>query len=206
MMDAAGTRERIVTAARRLFAEKGFDGATTAAIARAAGVAEGSIYRHFASKEDLFLTCVAPALAPGFLEQWQARLLAAPDLRTMARAAVEVRIQFIQDNMESFNILFGEMPYHPELAQMYLERHLVDLIRQMAPTFQRVLDAGLIRRTPSFLILGVGLTVMIWSILRLQDRVPSLPLPIPMGSGNLVDDLTDFVLHGLAGQPPGGEG
>ncbi|HHT01453.1 MAG TPA: helix-turn-helix transcriptional regulator [Firmicutes bacterium] len=44
------TRERIVAAARQLFAQGGFDGTTTAAIAQAAGVAEGTIFRHFRTK------------------------------------------------------------------------------------------------------------------------------------------------------------
>jgi AcrR family transcriptional regulator len=45
------TRERLARAAIRLFAKQGFAATTTRDIASAARVAEGSIYRHFASKE-----------------------------------------------------------------------------------------------------------------------------------------------------------
>ncbi len=51
--DGRPTRERISSAALQLFAEKGFDGTSVRDIARAAGIAEGALYRHFPSKEAL---------------------------------------------------------------------------------------------------------------------------------------------------------
>jgi len=48
------TRERLVQAAMELFTTAGFLETTTAAIAGRAEVAEGTIYRHFRSKDELF--------------------------------------------------------------------------------------------------------------------------------------------------------
>ncbi len=47
------TRESLMQAAAELMREVGFDSMTTAAVARRAGVSEGTIYRHFPSKEAL---------------------------------------------------------------------------------------------------------------------------------------------------------
>jgi AcrR family transcriptional regulator len=56
---ARGTRERIDAIALGLFAEKGVDQTTTRDIAQGAGVAEGTLYRHYPSKDamvrDLFV-------------------------------------------------------------------------------------------------------------------------------------------------------
>jgi AcrR family transcriptional regulator len=49
------TRQRLVEAGRRLFAEEGYDRTTTAEIAKAARVSERTFFRHFASKSDLFM-------------------------------------------------------------------------------------------------------------------------------------------------------
>ena len=51
---AAAVRERIVGAALDLLAEGGYASASMVAVARRAGVATGSVYRHFPSKGDLF--------------------------------------------------------------------------------------------------------------------------------------------------------
>jgi AcrR family transcriptional regulator len=51
--DPRGTRDRLVRAALELFTTQGYHASTTPEIAAKAGVAEGTIYRHFASKEQL---------------------------------------------------------------------------------------------------------------------------------------------------------
>src|SRR5713101_4941464 len=48
-------RERIVKAALSLFQTRGFDATTTKAIARRAGIAEGTVFNYFKSKEDIAL-------------------------------------------------------------------------------------------------------------------------------------------------------
>lgn len=49
------THTTLLAAARRLFAEHGFEGVTTPMIAAAAGVAQGSLFHHFPTKRALFL-------------------------------------------------------------------------------------------------------------------------------------------------------
>jgi AcrR family transcriptional regulator len=51
---SAARREQIIQVSMDLFASLGFKGATTRAIAEAAGVSEAIIFRHFATKEDLY--------------------------------------------------------------------------------------------------------------------------------------------------------
>jgi len=60
------TRREIVEAAQRVMREKGLARSTTKEIARAAGYSEGTLYKHFESKEDLFLSVLAERL-PSFL-------------------------------------------------------------------------------------------------------------------------------------------
>lgn len=68
----------IARAARRIFSARGYDGAAIADIARAAGVAEGTIYNHFASKRDL-LQHVMRAFHAELTEAAERGLRAIPD-------------------------------------------------------------------------------------------------------------------------------
>jgi AcrR family transcriptional regulator len=52
---AAETRERLLRAAADMFAERGYDGTRVADIAAAAGLSNGALYAHFASKAELLL-------------------------------------------------------------------------------------------------------------------------------------------------------
>jgi len=62
-LPAEERREAIVRAALRVFTATSYAGATTAEIAREAGVTEPVLYRHFASKRDLWLACLDVAWA-----------------------------------------------------------------------------------------------------------------------------------------------
>ena len=60
--DAERNRERILAAAREVFAERGLD-APLEAIARRAGVGQATLYRRFATRQDLLGTAFGPKLA-----------------------------------------------------------------------------------------------------------------------------------------------
>ena len=63
------TRQRLIRAALELFTTRGYYDTTTAQIAKKAGIAEGTIYRHFASKQQLLNELYRAA------QRWAARVV-----------------------------------------------------------------------------------------------------------------------------------
>jgi AcrR family transcriptional regulator len=57
----AATRQRIIEAAQQLFADKGFEASTTRDIADAAGIASGTLFNYFATKEAILASLAAEA-------------------------------------------------------------------------------------------------------------------------------------------------
>jgi AcrR family transcriptional regulator len=80
------TRELIAETARRLFVERGFDGVTVAEIARAAEVAEKTVFNYFPTKEDLVYWR---------LEAFEAQLLAAIRERPAGTSALDAFGRFL---------------------------------------------------------------------------------------------------------------
>ena len=76
---AEDTRERIVTAARELFADRGVEGATVAAIARQAGVAEPTVYAVFGSKREIMAALLARTEQEAGAGAWAGQIAAEPD-------------------------------------------------------------------------------------------------------------------------------
>jgi AcrR family transcriptional regulator len=59
----AQTRERLLQAAARVYARRGFSGATLDEVAAEAGFTKGAVYSHFGSKENLLLALMEEHLA-----------------------------------------------------------------------------------------------------------------------------------------------
>lgn len=77
-LPAAKRREQLLDTAAKLFAVHGYAGATTSEIAKAAGVTEPIIYRHFPSKRDMFIALIERT-GEQTIKLWEHELRTAPD-------------------------------------------------------------------------------------------------------------------------------
>ena len=102
----AQTRERLLDAGRRLFAERGIHGTTTHDIAAAAGVAAGTFYLHFADKADLFRLIAQETigLLRGRLDE---ATRPARGLREAVPAFSDALVSFAEDHRDLVRILFS---------------------------------------------------------------------------------------------------
>ncbi|EST30351.1 TetR family transcriptional regulator [Streptomyces roseochromogenus] len=62
--ESAGTRDRILTAARGEFSERGYEKTSVRGIAKAAGVDSALVHHYFGTKEQVFEAAIAVAFAP----------------------------------------------------------------------------------------------------------------------------------------------
>lgn len=123
------TRDRIVDAARRVILTKGLVRATTKEIAAAASVSEGTLYNHFANKEEMFLSALAQ-LPSGFITTVIAlpQRAGSDSVRAVLTDLVQVAIDFYADAIPMGASIFAD----PEL----LSRHR-DLLRARGAGPQR---------------------------------------------------------------------
>jgi AcrR family transcriptional regulator len=122
------TRAELVEAAARVFARRGFHGASIDQIAREAGYSSGAIYWHFEGKDDLFLA-VYEAYAATRVREWdEVRESAASELPQRARAYADQWMARLRSEPE-FLVLSLEFLVHawrnPPLREAFAERAAV---------------------------------------------------------------------------------
>ncbi|MFC5471089.1 TetR/AcrR family transcriptional regulator [Cohnella suwonensis] len=113
-------QQRIVETAIALFAERGYAHTSTSEIAKHSGVAEGTIFRHYGTKENLLLSVIVPflkesmpSLAEEISEQVDPRGFGS--FGEFVRALIRNRFEFLMANREIFRVVAKEMLYRDEL-------------------------------------------------------------------------------------------
>jgi AcrR family transcriptional regulator len=113
------TRERLLQAGRSVVEEHGYGGASVAAIAARAGVANGTLYRHFSSKEELFVE-VFRLVCGGELHAMQQAAQGQEDPAEQVLAALTVFAQRALQNRTLAWALLAE-PVDPQVDAVRLE-------------------------------------------------------------------------------------
>jgi AcrR family transcriptional regulator len=174
-MPAAERRRHLVETAIRLFTEGSYHGTTTAEIARAAGVSEPILYRHFASKRDLYLAAlehVWERTRPA----WERKLEEAPDacaaVEAIGKGHISVRTPRVQ-LAELWVQALSEASEDPELRR-HLRRHMREVHEFVASLIRRGQEQGVVslERDPSaeaWIMLAGGILGMVGRRVGLVD-------------------------------------
>ncbi len=104
-------RERIINAALVLFAERGFSNSTSSALAKQAGVAEGTLFRHFRSKDAVLLELIIRVKAQ--LIRDLTRYLAGQTPKNgLERVIISIQgfYTFASQNTPEFRVIFRDAP------------------------------------------------------------------------------------------------
>jgi AcrR family transcriptional regulator len=136
-------RSELLTAARAVFAKKGFHDASIEEIAEMAEVAKGTVYLYYKSKNDLYLEALRFGL-DSLNKELTARAGLPGSCLEILRILTETKLVFFEENRDFFRIYYselGKLPGHP--AAIPLVR---DLYTKQAMVFQGVLRTGIRRR------------------------------------------------------------
>ena len=115
-------RDRILDAAARVFAEKGYHSSTIADVVRESGLSVGAIYTYFSGKDELIrLTC--EDIASRGLDELAARL--APATTTAERLAIAIRLYV--ETIDEYDGAPGQI----SLVQAWAEADREPVVREM---------------------------------------------------------------------------
>lgn len=114
-------QKKVMEAAVKLFAEKGYSNTSTSEIAKKAGVSEGTIFKHYGTKENLLLSIIVPFLKEFFPEMADElidkHLKDNGSFEEFLRALLKDRSSFLSENREIFQVFIKELFYKEELRK-----------------------------------------------------------------------------------------
>lgn len=171
------TQKRIIEAAIKVFSEKGFEGATTSEIAQEAGVAEGTIFRHFGTKKGILQGILLRAV-DNFRKPEIVVSLAGMIGKKGGEKDPQFRMHLIKDQLNSIRrylpmlkLLFYEAQFHPEVRETMFKkiaRPVIDLLSE--PIKQRQLSGDF--RNLNTDLMALSLLASLWGYLVWKETAP----------------------------------
>ena len=183
--------EEILEAAREVFLEHGIQ-ATTAEIARRAGISEGTIYRRFSTKHELFVAAMDIPFPPPWVETLQA-IDEEDDLReSLEQVALEI-IGFFEDMIPKMNMVICNLDEGHPFTETENAPPLRGL-KLVAAFFQRERDRGRIRGCDPEIVARMFLgSLFHFAFSEVTGINEMLPMPRETYARGLVASLLDGI-------------
>ncbi|MDN5874406.1 MAG: TetR/AcrR family transcriptional regulator [Sinobacteraceae bacterium] len=139
--------ECIIDAARSVFLQAGYGGATVDAIAAAAGVSKATIYTRFSSKQELFAAVIRQECKACSKRMALAEEMPGPDLAATLQHMAEALLDIIllPQNLAITRVVIAEMPRFPELGQVFYESGPAVTLDNLVGFLQRHMNNGALR-------------------------------------------------------------
>jgi AcrR family transcriptional regulator len=181
-------RERIIEAGLKLFANASYQAVTMDRVAEAAGVAKGTLYLYFQSKEDLYLGILTDGME-SMARNYQASVDPQADVKVRLRRVIILSAEFYDQRRDLLRLMMTEEPRMPEARNRLREEWRDRWVRFFNSLIEEGVQSGAFRavdaRLATFAILGSIRSVMLFhGAQRPVDQIG--------------DELGEMVIRGLS--------
>lgn len=187
------SRDRILKAAQRLFARQGYDGTTTRDLAVAAGVAEGTLFRHFTNKKAILIEIATQ----GWVEILTDLLTELSEMGSYKAVAqvMQRRMWNFHKNADMMRVCFMEAQFHPDLRDR-IQAEVINKMTDVAEAFfQTAMDRGIYRKTNPKIVAQVFLGM--FAIAGFSHNTLMEPDASPKAMQEMAEGLADIFLNGV---------
>lgn len=197
--DLTEKQKQILLAAIETFSEKGYAATSTNEIAKKAGVAEGTIFRHYKTKKDLLMAIVAPTmakfLAPFIINDFNKVLNTKYErYEDFLRAMIVNRQKFLQANLSLLKILLQEIPFQPELKAQFKAHILPKVYGRLKEIVEYYQENGSIIDLPPYSIVRFMATSILGHLIGRYLLFPEMDWDDELE----IERTVQFIMHGLA--------
>lgn len=190
------TRTKILQAALQLFARQGYDGTTTKDLAKSAGVAEGTLFRHFANKKAILIE-VATAGWIDILTDLLTELSEMGSYKAVSQV-MKRRMLHMRKNSDLMRVCFVEAQYHPELRETIQAEVITKMTNVAEAFFETAMEKGIYRRMNPKIVAQVFLGI--FAIAGFSEQTIIDPNASPKAMQEMAEGISDIFLHGVLKQ------
>lgn len=187
------SRDRIKKAAIKLFAARGFDGTTTRELAEAAGVAEGTLFRHFDNKKAILIEVATQ----GWIDILTDLLTELSEMGSYKAVAQVMRRRMwdFKKNADLMRVCFMEAQFHPDLRDR-IQLEVIDKMTHVAEGFfQSAMDKGIYRPMNPKLVAQVFLGMFV--VAGFSHNTLMEPDASPQVMKEMAEGLAEIFLNGV---------
>jgi AcrR family transcriptional regulator len=187
-------RAQILEAALRVFVRDGFHSAPVEAIAREAGLAKGTIYLYFPTKEAVLQAAIERYSLLPVIEESVGKLAETPPEQAIP-ALVGLMWQRLKERAPVFRIMLGlGGVLQPENARIFLERIVLPGNRLLAGYLDHCVARGALRPIDTFVAARALLGSLVTFVLS-QEVLGGAELR-PISDETVVETVSDLFLRG----------
>jgi AcrR family transcriptional regulator len=186
-------RTRILQAALRLFARKGYDGTTTRDLATAANVAEGTLFHQFANKKAILVE-VATSGWVEILTDLLTELSEMGSYKAVAQV-MRRRMLHLHANADLLRVCFIEAQFHPELRDRIQSEVIAKMTDVAEVFFQTAMEKGIYRPMNPRIVAQVFLGM--FAIAGFSNQTIVAPQASPQAIQEMAEGIADIFLNGV---------
>lgn len=187
------TSTRILKAAQQLFARKGYDGTTTRDLAQSAGVAEGTIFRHFPNKKAILIEVATE----GWIEILTDLLTELSEMGSYKAVAQVMRRRMLSlhENADLMRVCFLEAQFHPELRDRIQSEVIAKMTDVAEAFFETAMEKGVYRPMNPRIVAQVFLGM--FAVAGFSYNTLIEPGARPKAMQEVAEGLADIFLNGV---------
>jgi AcrR family transcriptional regulator len=188
------TKEKILDATMSLVSQRGYRGATTREIARAAGVTELTLFRHFGTKERLFEQCLGNRSFLPALKELLPDLAELPYEEALRMIGRKFLLS-LKERKPMVMIMQSEMTRTPGRMRRVYGQFMDEMLKVLGAYFCSLQKRGALRRFPSELAAQMFLG-MLFSYFRTEEIVLGTDITKQGRMDRAVAGFVDIFVHG----------
>ena len=183
------TKRAIFDSAIKVFSNSGYNGATMDMIAADAGVAKGTLYYHFKSKEEIFNFIIKEGMTV-IKEKIESIAVKQGDILSKIKVLCRVQLGFVYESRDFFKVVMSQL-WGQESRQLELRESIKKYINYIQYYLEEAMKQGVVKQGDSYLmaytLFGTICSAAVYELIN-EDK---------KSIDELIDCLLKYILSGI---------